>query len=69
MQPTACCPETGVVHSSLEILSCKTGEYNMPGFNNKDFYIIIILEMLAWPDEYLRLALALPTFSQDTKYI
>lgn len=41
----------------------------MSGLNNKDFYFIIILEMLAWLGQYLRLALALPTFSLDTKEI
>ncbi len=68
MQPTACCPETGVVHSSLEIFSCKPVNKTYQ-YSTIRIFILLLLLLLSkyWPGQYLRLALGLPTFSLDTK--
>ncbi len=50
MQPTACCPETGVVHSSLEIFSCKPVNKTYQ-YSTIRIFILLLLLLLSkyWP--------------------
>ncbi len=50
MQPTACCPETGVVHSSLEIFSCKPVNKTYQ-YSTIRIFILLLLLSKYWPGQ------------------